>query len=84
MQESEESRHDGRWRSIIRSAVDGITGFAHNLTDRAQLEERLRASEARWRAIVDSAVDAIIVIDRRRHRSLQSRGGAHVRVRDLT
>ena len=24
MQESEESRHDGRWRSIIQSAVDGI------------------------------------------------------------
>jgi len=23
MQESEESRHDGRWRSIIRSADDG-------------------------------------------------------------
>lgn len=29
---------------------------------RAELENRLRASEARWRAVVESAVDAIIVI----------------------
>jgi PAS domain S-box-containing protein len=40
-----------------------FAGMLHDLSKRAQLGERLRASEARWRAIVDSAVDAIVVID---------------------
>ena len=40
-----------------------FTGMLHDLTERVQLEEQLRASEARWRAIIDSAVDGIIVID---------------------
>ena len=40
-----------------------FTGMLHDLTDRAQLGDRLRASEARWRAVIDSAVDGIIVID---------------------
>jgi two-component system sensor kinase FixL len=35
------------------------------LTDRDDLEHRLRASEARWRSIVESAVDGIVVIDSR-------------------
>jgi two-component system sensor kinase FixL len=42
-----------------------FTGILHDLTDRVNLEERLRASEARWRAVVESAVDGIIVIDAR-------------------
>ena len=42
-----------------------FTGMLHDLTDRVNLEERLRASEARWRAVVESAVDGIIVIDTR-------------------
>lgn len=40
-----------------------FTGMLHDLSERLQLEEQLRASEARWRAIVESAVDAIVVID---------------------
>jgi PAS domain S-box-containing protein len=40
-----------------------FTGMLHDLSDRVQLEERLRHSEARWRAIVESAVDGIVVID---------------------
>jgi PAS domain S-box-containing protein len=40
-----------------------FTGMLHDLSDRVQLEDRLRASEARWRAIVESAVDGIVVID---------------------
>ncbi len=40
-----------------------FTGLLHDLTNRAQLGDRLRASEARWRAVIDSAVDGIIVID---------------------
>jgi PAS domain S-box-containing protein len=40
-----------------------FTGILHDLTDRVQLEERLRSSEARWRSVIDSAVDGIIVID---------------------
>jgi two-component system sensor kinase FixL len=40
-----------------------FTGMLHDLTNRAQLADRLRASEARWRAVINSAVDAIIVID---------------------
>jgi PAS domain S-box-containing protein len=42
-----------------------FTGILHDLTDRVNLEERLRASEARWRAVVESAVDGIVVIDTR-------------------
>jgi PAS domain S-box-containing protein len=42
-----------------------FTGMLHDLTNRAQLGDRLRASEARWRAIIESAVDGIIVIDER-------------------
>jgi two-component system sensor kinase FixL len=34
-------------------------------TTRAELDSRLRASDARWHAIVDAAVDGIIVIDAR-------------------
>jgi two-component system, LuxR family, sensor kinase FixL len=42
------------------------TGASHgDRTERGQLEERLRASEARWRSIVESAVDGIVVIDAR-------------------
>ncbi len=40
-----------------------FTGMLHDLSDRVQLEERLRHSEARWRAVVESAVDGIVVID---------------------
>src|SRR5678816_1465527 len=40
-----------------------FTGMLHDLTLRAELEDRLRASEARWRAVIDSAVDGIVVID---------------------
>ena len=42
-----------------------FTGMLHDLTDRVQLEDRLRASEAKWRAVIDSAIDGIIVIDGR-------------------
>ena len=42
-----------------------FTGMLHDLTERVNLEERLRTSEARWRSIVESAVDAIVVIDAR-------------------
>ena len=38
-------------------------GPGGDLSERAALEERLRASEARWRSIVESAVDGIVVID---------------------
>ena len=37
----------------------------HDLTERVQLEERLRTSEARWRSVIESAVDGIVVIDAR-------------------
>ena len=40
-----------------------FTGMLHDLSERVQLEERLRASEARWRSIIESAVDGIVVID---------------------
>jgi len=40
-----------------------FTGMLHDLTERVQLEEQLRTSEARWRSIVESAVDAIVVIE---------------------
>ncbi len=40
-----------------------FTGMLHDLTERAQHEQRSLASEARWRAVVESAVDGIVVID---------------------
>ena len=40
-----------------------FTGILHDLSDRVELEHRLKASEARWRAVIDSAVDGIVVID---------------------
>jgi PAS domain S-box-containing protein len=40
-----------------------FTGVVHDLSQRVQLEERLRRSEARWRSIIESAVDGIVVID---------------------
>ena len=52
--------------SVGEMSVGGepkFTGMLHDLTERVNLEERLRTSEARWRSIVESAVDAIIVID---------------------
>jgi two-component system sensor kinase FixL len=42
-----------------------FTGVLHDLTQRVELENQLRASEAKWRAVVESAVDAIIVINAR-------------------
>ena len=52
--------------SVGEMRIDGarkFTGMLHDLTQRAQLGDRLRASEARWRAVIDSAVDGIIVSD---------------------
>lgn len=52
--------------SVGEMSVGGerkFTGMLHDLSARAQLDERLRASEARWRSIVHSAVDGIVVID---------------------
>jgi two-component system sensor kinase FixL len=54
--------------SVGEMAVGGrrkFTGMVHDLSDRVQLEEQLRASEERWRAVIDSAVDGIVVIDPR-------------------
>jgi two-component system, LuxR family, sensor kinase FixL len=63
-------RRDGTtfpaWLSVGEMSIGGekkFTGVLHDLTQRAQLQEELRASEARWAAIVESAVDSIIVID---------------------
>jgi PAS domain S-box-containing protein len=42
-----------------------FTGMLHDLTERVQLEDRLRTSEARWRSVIESAVDGIVVIDAR-------------------
>jgi two-component system sensor kinase FixL len=54
--------------SVGEMMVDGerkFTGVLHDLTQRVQLEEQLRASEAKWRAVIESAIDGIIVIDAR-------------------
>jgi two-component system, LuxR family, sensor kinase FixL len=40
-----------------------FTGMLHDLTVRAQHDERRRASDARWQSVVESAVDGIVVID---------------------
>lgn len=52
--------------SVGEMTIDGerkFTGVVHDLTERARVNEQLRASEARWRAVIDSAIDGIIVID---------------------
>jgi two-component system sensor kinase FixL len=54
--------------SVGEMTVDGerkYSGILHDLSARADLASRLRASEERWRSIIESAVDAIIVIDSR-------------------
>ena len=43
----------------------GASTIARDITERKQVEQALRSSEARWRAIVESAVDGIVVIDAR-------------------
>jgi two-component system sensor kinase FixL len=56
--------------SVGEMSVGGerkFSGILHDLTERVQLEERLRSSEARWRSVIDSAVDGIIVIDAHGH-----------------
>jgi PAS domain S-box-containing protein len=52
--------------SVGEMAIRGerrFTGVLHDLSDRVQLEERLRTSEALSRSIIQSAVDGIVVID---------------------
>jgi two-component system sensor kinase FixL len=54
--------------SVGEMAIAGepkFTGMLHDLTERVQLEERLRTTEARWRSVIESAVDGIVVIDAR-------------------
>jgi two-component system sensor kinase FixL len=54
--------------SVGEMQIDGerkYTGVLHDLTQRVELEDQLRASEAKWRAVIDSAIDGIIVIDAR-------------------
>jgi two-component system sensor kinase FixL len=50
----------------LRDASGLVTGAAileQDITDRVEVQQALRATEARWRAIVDSAVDGIVVIN---------------------
>lgn len=52
--------------SVGEMTIDGtrrFTGLLHDLSARAQQEDRRKASEARWQSVVDSAVDGIVVID---------------------
>ena len=52
--------------SVGEMHVDGkrkFTGMLHDLSVRAEHEDRRRASDARWQAVVESAVDGIVVID---------------------
>jgi two-component system sensor kinase FixL len=52
--------------SVGEMTIDGtrkFTGLLHDLSARAQQEDRRRASEARWQSVVESAVDGIVVID---------------------
>jgi two-component system, LuxR family, sensor kinase FixL len=55
-----------------------FTGMLHDLSKRAELDERLRSSEARWRSIVQSAVDGIVIIDV--HGRIQGLNGAAERL----
>jgi two-component system sensor kinase FixL len=67
--------------SVGEASVAGerkFTGIIHDLTERVQLEDRLRASEARWRSIVESAVDGIIVIDSRGCIEAYNRAAEHL------
>jgi diguanylate cyclase (GGDEF)-like protein/PAS domain S-box-containing protein len=62
---------DGSWRMfetvatnlVNDPAVGGIVLNSRDVTDRVQVEEALRASEARFRALVQHSSDVIVVLD---------------------
>ena len=50
---------------FVYSAVRPPNTMENTPDNLAELEHRLRASEARWRAVIESAVDGIVIIDAR-------------------
>ncbi len=64
-------RHDGEYRTILvrgvprtcDGAFHGYVGSCLDVTERAEAEAAVRASEARTRQIIDTALDAVVTVD---------------------
>ncbi len=64
------ARGEQRWLEVNQSLICtrsgvplGVRGVARDITERKQLEERLRVSEERYRELVDNANDIIFTTD---------------------
>ena len=65
-------RHkDGKWRTfeatgtnLVRdSAIEAVIVNLRDITNRKQVEQKLRASEERFRALIESSLDVVTIVD---------------------
>lgn len=63
------------WRRLS-GAIGGIIIFSELVTDRIQIESKLRVSEGRYRVLIEEAPEAILVYDVERDRFVEANGKA--------
>ncbi|HUF53130.1 MAG TPA: PAS domain S-box protein [Dehalococcoidia bacterium] len=63
----------------LEEQVVGAVLVSHDITERKEAEEKLRASEARWRALLEAVPDYVLMVDREgviRHLNRAAPGGS--------